>query len=136
MASRVTLTTFLWVLISSLAVNAQSDVRTKWVETCENFCYALILKGQLIDTLEFSGCTAISGMTCHIMLKEGARLPSRVFLEALDSHDKPLGKKRLLIYPELKPKESGSATFSLRIPRETKTVVLTGEWNGPYRSAY
>jgi hypothetical protein len=128
------------LLFSALAClnsNAQApaSAKTKKVKTCENFCYALILEGRLIDTLDFSQCTAISGMTCHIYLKDGAQLPSRVFMQPLDSQDKPLGKKLLLIYPALKPKERGWATF-LGTPNDTKTVVLTGEWNGAYRSAY
>jgi hypothetical protein len=138
MASRIHLAAFVWILMFCPTVNAQrgSDVKTKRIETCEHFCWALILEGRLIDTFEFSRCDAISGMTCHITLKDGARLPSRVFVQALDSRDKPLGKRLLLIYPELKPKEGGWATFPLRIPNSTKTVVLTGEWNGAYRSAY
>ncbi len=111
------------------------NVRTKHVETCENFCYALIITGRLIDTFEFSKCDAISGMTCHIALKKGAQLPSRVFMQALDSRNQPLGKRRLLIYPELKDGEGGWATF-LRVPNGAKTVVLTGEWNGQYRDPY
>jgi hypothetical protein len=89
----------------------------------------------LIETFEFSKCDAISGMTCHIALKKGAQLPSRVFIQALDSRNQPLGKRRLLIYPELKDGERGWATF-LRVPNGAKTVVLTGEWNGQYRDPY
>jgi hypothetical protein len=74
-------------------------------------------------------------MTCHITLKKGAEIPSRVFLQALDSRNQPLGKRRLLIYPELKDGEGGWATF-LRAPSGTNTVVLTGEWNVPYRNPY
>jgi hypothetical protein len=137
MASRRHLAAFVWILMSCLIVNAQSDShsRSERVETCEQFCWALILEGQLIDTFDFSKCEGISGMTCQITLKDGARLPSRVFVQPLDSHDKPLGKRLLLIYPELKAKEVGRASF-FHIPNGTKTVVLTGEWNGAYQSAY
>jgi hypothetical protein len=127
-----------WILVSCLSAGAQSgsNIRTKRVETCEHFCWGLILTGRLIDTFEFSQCDAISGMTCRITLKDGAQLPSRVFVQALDSRNRTLGKRLLLPYPNLKPKESGRTSFPFRIPGGTATVVLTGEWNGPYRSAY
>ncbi len=96
----------------------------------------LILKGRLVDTFEFTQCDAVSGMTCRVTLKDGAQLPSRVFVQALDSHNQPLGKKLPLPYPELKPKQSGRTSFPSRIPAGTATVVLTGEWNGRYRPAY
>ena len=120
---------------SPVSTPSTANIRTKQVETCENFCYALIITGRLIDTFEFSKCDAISGMTCHIALKKGAQLPSRVFMQALDSRNQPSGKRRLLIYPELKDGERGWATF-LRVPNGAKTVVLTGEWNGQYRDPY
>jgi hypothetical protein len=137
MAPRTCLAVVAVILMSWLDTRAQSapTARTKRVETCER-CWALILKGRLIDTFEFSQCTEISGMTCHITLKAGAQLPSRVFVQALDSQDKPLGKRHLLPYPELKPGEAGWTSFPYRIPDGTRTVVLTGEWNGAYRSAY
>ncbi len=137
MVQRTCLTVLAVLLMSCADARAQSapTARTKRVETCER-CWALIIKGRLIDTLEFSRCTEISGMTCHITLKAGAQLPSRVFVQALDSQDKPLGKRHLLPYPELKPSEGGWTSFPYRIPDGTKTVVLTGEWNGAYRSAY
>jgi hypothetical protein len=137
MAQRTCLAALAVILMSCVDTKAQSTptARTKRVETCER-CWALIIKGRLIDTLEFSQCTEISGMTCHITLKSGARLPSRVFVQALDSQDKPLGKRHLLPYPELKPSEGCWTSFPYRIPGGTKTVVLTGEWSGAYRSAY
>ena len=137
MASRTCLAAFAFILMSCLGVSAQtgSNIKTKRVETCER-CWTLILKGRLTDTFEFSQCTSISGLTCHITLKDGARLPSRVFVQALDSRDQQLGKRHLLPYPELKPNEGGWTTFPYRIPDGTKTVVLTGEWNGAYRSVY
>jgi hypothetical protein len=127
-----------WILLLFLSASAQdtSNIKTRRVETCENFCWGLILKGRLIDTFEFSQCEAISGMTCHITLKDRAQLPSRVFVQALDARNRPLGKRLLLPYPELKPKESGHTSFPSRLPEGTVTVVLTGEWNGPYRSSY
>jgi hypothetical protein len=131
------------LMVSCVSISGQSpasspttrNIRTKQVETCEHFCYELIVTGRLIDTFEFSQCDAVSGMTCHITLKKGAQLPSRVFMQALDSRDQPIGKRRLLIYPALKSAEGGWATF-LRTPSGTKTVVLAGEWNGPYRDPY
>jgi hypothetical protein len=107
-----------------------ATARTKRVETCER-CWALILKGRLIDTFEFSQCAEISGMTCHITLKAGAELPSRVFVQALDSQDKPLGKKHFLPYPELKPSEAGWTSFPYCIPAGTRTVVLPENGMGP-----
>ena len=137
MAAR-SLGVFVCILMSCLDSSAQdkSNIKTKRVETCEQ-CWALILKGQLIETLEFSRCIAISGMTCHITLKGKARLPSRIFVQPLDSQNRPLGTRQLLlIYPELKSGGRGWATFPNRIPVATETLVLTGEWNGAYRSAY
>jgi len=137
MALRTCLAVIAVSLMWCLDTSAQSSatVKTKRIETCEQ-CWTLILKGRLTDTFEFSQCTNISGMTCHITLKAGAQLPSRVIVQALDSHDKPLGKRHLLPYPELKPSEGGWTSFPYRIPEGTKTVVLTGKWNGAYRSAY
>ena len=126
------------ILVSCLSSAGQngSDSKTKQVETCKNFCWGLILKGRLADTLEFSQCEAISGMTCRITLKDGAQLPSRIYVQPLDSQNHPLGKRLLLPYPELKPRESGRTSFPNRIPQGTATVILTGDWNGPYQSAY
>lgn len=126
------------ILVSCLSAAGQneSDNKTKQVETCKNFCWGLILKGRLADTLEFSQCEGISGMTCRITLKDGAQLPSRIFIQPLDSQNRPLGKRLLLPYPQLKPKESARTSFPNPIPQNTTTVVLMGDWNGPYRSAY
>jgi hypothetical protein len=137
MRLRTSFAIFVCVLLACITTGAQnrSNIRTKRILTCENFCYGLILTGRLIDTLEFSNCDAISGMTCHIILKRGAQLPSRIFMQAMDSRNQPLGTRHLLIYPELKDGEGGSATF-LRIPEGTRSVVLAGEWNGPYRNPY
>ncbi len=52
--------------------------KTKRVETCKDFYWGLILKGRLVNTLEFSQCEAVSGMTCRITLKGGAQLSSRI----------------------------------------------------------
>lgn len=138
MVLRTRLAASVWTLVLCLNLGAQdsSNIKTRRVETCEHFCWGLILKGRLIDTFEFSQCEAVSGMTCHITLKDGAQLPSRVFVQALDARNRPLGKRLLLPYPELKPKESGRTSFPFRLPDGTVTVVLTGEWNGPYRSAH
>jgi hypothetical protein len=137
MASRVCLTALALILMSCPGAPAQngSNLKTKRIETREQ-CWTVILKGRLTDTFELSQCTRISGMTCHITLKDGAQLPSRVFVQALDSRGQPLGHRHLLPYPELKPNESGWTSFPSRIPYGTKTVALTGEWNGAYRPAY
>jgi len=129
MSFRTGLIAIIFIAISCLSMGAQtgSETRTQWIETCEHFCYGLIITGRLIDTLEFSKCDAISGMTCRVTLKKGVQFPSRVFMQ-------PLGKKRRLIYPELKAGE-GRCTF-LGAPSGTNAVVLTGEWNGPYRNPY
>jgi len=107
MILRSQLAFLLWILLSSSSGSAQSapNTKSKQVETCEIFCWKLILKGRLVDTFEFAQCDAVSGMTCKITLKDGARLPSRVFVQALDSHDEPLGNRLLLPYPRLKPGE-------------------------------
>jgi hypothetical protein len=136
-SSRTCLAVVAFILMTCPGINAQNAaaVKTKRIETCEQ-CWALIVKGRLVETFEFSRCTGISGMTCHIRLRNGARLPSRVFVRALDSQGQPLGKSHLLPYPELKPGEGGWTSLPYRIPDGTRTVVLTGEWNGAYRPAY
>jgi hypothetical protein len=137
MVLRLRLAAILCIFMSFASAHAQDKPKTRTVrvETCEHMCYGLVLSGRLIDTFEFSKCEAISGMTCHIALKNGAQLPSRVFMQGLDSQNRTLGEKRLLVYPELKAGEGGRATF-LRVPSGANTVVLTGEWHGPYRDPY
>jgi hypothetical protein len=96
-------------------------------------CPPIILQGKLASSMQISDCKAISGMTCRISFNKDAVLPSRIFLREVDETKHPVGRKRLLIYPDLKPGERGWATF--RIGRGM-TVVLTGEWKGPWKSAY
>ena len=42
---------------SPVSTPRTANVRTKQVETCENFCYALIITGRLIETLNSPNVT-------------------------------------------------------------------------------
>lgn len=96
-------------------------------------CPSIILTGNLAKWMEIAECKAISGMTCRIWFKRGGTLPSRIFVQESDSQGRPTGKKRALIYPNLKTGEKGWATFHLS---RANAIVLTGEWKGSWKSAY
>jgi hypothetical protein len=119
-------------LLVLAGVMASQQQRTI-TQPSESMCPPIILKGKLADLLQVSDCRAVSGMTCRISFKGKAMLPSRIFLQEIDDANHPAGRKRPLIYPDLKPVESGWATF--RVGR-AMTVVLTGEWKGSWKSAY
>lgn len=120
------------LLLVSQLILSQPERKLPPDENCLG-CPPIVLKGKLSKWLEVSECKAISGMTCRIWFNKGAVLPSRIFIYEVDAHEHPVGKRRALIYPNLKLGEKGWATF--RISRGS-TVVLTGEWNGPWKSAY
>jgi hypothetical protein len=90
------------------------------------------VKGRLAKVLEISDCNGESGMTCRIQFKADAVLPSRILVQELDVRNQPAGKRKFLPYPDLRPGEKGWASF----PVHGTTLVLTGEWQGPWRDAY
>jgi hypothetical protein len=93
------------------------------------------LVGKLSKIFSVSRCEYISGLTCHIHYNGKLPLPSEVFFTEFDEHGKKAGPRVRLIYPELKPGETGVATFRIRLGRPAK-IVLEGEWNGPWRNPY
>ncbi len=95
-------------------------------------CPKIIVRGKLARMLRIADCNGNSGMTCRIQFKRGSTLPSRIVVQQLDGHDRLIDKK-FLPYPDLKPEEMGWASFPIGSAR---AVVLAGEWNGPWRSAY
>src|SRR3954469_13592007 len=102
-----TLVTFVVIAMKDAPVSAaQGEAAFKYP--------LLVLEGRLANTLVFDRCEYISGMTCRITLKRNATLPSRVFFSEYGKSEKQLGRKLRLIYPNLKPGESGRATFRLQ----------------------
>jgi hypothetical protein len=95
-------------------------------------CPKIVVRGRLARILKISDCNGASGMTCRIQFKRRALLPSRIEVEQLDEQNRLLGKK-FLPYPNLEPEEKGWATFPTG---SAMTVVLVGEWKGPWRSSY
>jgi hypothetical protein len=95
----------------------------------------LVLEDKLARTFTVDGCEYISGMTCRISYNGKEPLPSEVFFIELDQAGKTLGPKIRLIYPKLKPGESGKATFRIRSNNPAK-IVLQGHWNGPWKDPY
>lgn len=103
----------------------------------EGWCIPVIkLAGDLnkIFKIPEYDCKFISGMTCRITYNGKLPLPSKVHFIGLDKNGKELGDKTRLIYPKLEANESGYATF--RIKGNPTTIVITGEWDGPYRNPY
>ena len=95
----------------------------------------LVLEGRLADTFSFGRCEYISGMTCRVTLKRGATLPSQVYSAEYDNSGTQVSPRVRLIYPNLKPGESGYATFRLRSGTPAR-LVLSGEWTGPWKDPY
>jgi len=91
------------------------------------------LKGKHAKIFDIKDCEYISGITCRIHYNGVLPLPSRVFFTELDENGHP-GPRVRLIYPELKPGETGRATF--RIHSHPATIVLQGEWKGPWQDPY
>ena len=100
-------------------------------EECRG-CPRIVVRGRLAQILTILECNGNSGMTCHIQFKRGSTLPSRIAVQQLDARGKLIGTK-FLPYPDLKTEEKGWATFPFGA---AETVVLQGELNGPWRSAY
>ena len=93
------------------------------------------LTGDLEKIFSITDCHAISGLTCKISYNGKLPLPSEVFFIELDKDGNVVGKKTRLIYPELKPRETGYATFRIN-SASTATIVLSGIWKGPYKNPY
>jgi hypothetical protein len=92
------------------------------------------LKGKLARIFDVTDCKYISGMTCRIHYNGALPLPSRVFFSELGDRGQR-GPRVRLIYPKLEPGETGLATFRIHFGRPT-TIVLQGEWNGPWQDPY
>lgn len=95
----------------------------------------LELRGKIAKIFTISHCEYISGLSCKIRYNGAAPLPSEVFFTEFDEHGRKAGARVRLIYPELRPGETGAATFRIRLSRPAK-IVLKGEWNGPWRDPY
>jgi len=95
-------------------------------------CASIVVRGRLAGILKISDCNCTSGMTCRIQFKRGALTPSRIEVRQLDEQNRLIGTK-FLPYPNLKDEEKGWATFPTG---PAVTVVLLGEWKGPWRSSY
>jgi hypothetical protein len=93
------------------------------------------LTGKLAKIFSIQKCEYISGLTCRIRYNGAAPLPSEVYFTEFDQQGRKVGPRVRLIYPKLKPKETGVATFRIRMAEPTK-IVLQGEWNGPWRDPY
>jgi hypothetical protein len=126
------LNSFLLTLVALGGFGSPAD-RLVTPPGCTVTCPAIVLKGRLADQVDVLECRAVSGMTCHITFRQGQVLPSHIFLQEVDSHQRPVTKRRALIYPNLKAGERGWASFRISLEH---TVVLTGEWRGPWRNAY
>ncbi len=102
----------------------------------EGYCVPDIkLTGDLQKIFRIAACHAISGLTCKITYNGKLPLPSEVFFVEYDKNGTVVGKKMRLIYPELKPGETGNATFRIKSASAT-TIVLSGVWEGPYKNPY
>jgi hypothetical protein len=93
------------------------------------------LTTRLAKIFSIQKCEYISGLTCKIHYNGAGPLPSQVFFTEFDENGDKAGPRIRLIYPELKPGETGTATFRIRLAEPAK-VVLQGEWNGPWRDPY
>jgi len=93
------------------------------------------LTGKLAKIFSIHKCEYISGLTCRIRYNGAAALPSEVFFTEFDQRGHKAGPHVRLIYPELKPGETGAVTFRIRLAEPAK-IVLQGEWNGPWRDPY
>ncbi len=93
------------------------------------------LTGKLAKGFSVTDCEYISGLTCRVRFNGAIPLPSEIFFTEFDDQGKQAGARVRLIYPELKPGETGRATFRIRTGRPAK-IVLRGEWNGAYRNPY
>jgi len=86
----------------------------------------LVLSGRLADTLSVSDCELISLFTCKISIKQGQVMPSRIYFMEIAQNGGAASQKIQLIYPRLKPGQSGKATFHANA--EATQLFLWGEW--------
>lgn len=93
------------------------------------------LKGKLSEIFVVTGCEYISGLTCRIHYNGKLPLPSRVFFTEFDHQGREASPRVRLIYPELKPGETGRATLRIRSAEPAK-IVFEGEWKGPWQDPY
>jgi hypothetical protein len=122
--------------IAAISMGAGALTSVSASQATDAFKYPrLVLNGRLSDTFLFDQCEYISGMTCRITLKAGRTLPSQVFFTEFDGAGKQVKRKVRLVYPNLKPGESGRATFRLRSGTPSK-IVMYGEWKGAWKSPY
>lgn len=89
----------------------------------------LELSGRLGQTLSVSHCEAISGLTCSISLKDGAVLPSKIYFAEAGSDGKQSSPEFRLIYPDIKPGETGRATFRWNSTSAPSRLILHGVWS-------
>jgi hypothetical protein len=102
----------------------------------EGWCIPVMkLTGDLQKIFSIADCHAISGLTCRITYNGKLPLPSEVIFVEYDKNGTVVGNKTRLIYPELKPGETGYATFRIKSASST-TIDLTGIWKGPYKNPY
>jgi hypothetical protein len=131
------------VLLSSLLQTSPADKQTKTTPEQKQL-NANIAKGFRLPKFELEGdlgkiftvthCEYISGLTCRIHYNGKLSLPSEMFFTEFDDKGKKVGPRVRLIYPKLKRDETGMATFRIRI-RPSK-IIVTGEWDGPWRDPY
>jgi hypothetical protein len=96
-----------------------------------NSCVNIVVRDRLAEILEISDCNGASGMTCRIQFKRGP-LPSRIEVRQMNERNRLIGTK-FLPYPNLKLEEKALATFPTGV---AVTIVLVGEWKGPWRNSY
>jgi hypothetical protein len=125
------------LLISSVSVHAsdnndpQNCKQYGMIANDEGWCVPVIkLSGDLQKIFNVTDCHAISGLTCKIAYNGKLPLPSEVFFIEYDKDGLSVGGKTRLIYPELKPGESGKATFRIKSVSSTN-IVLAGVWERP-----
>jgi hypothetical protein len=93
----------------------------------------LTLEPALRKIFTIDHCEAISGLTCKIHYNGKNPLPSEVFYSDYDDHGRLLCRKpSRLIYPPLRPGETGVATFLDHCPAMPARIVLKGKWSDEY----
>lgn len=89
-----------------------------------------------IFSMPSAKCHTISGLTCKVNYNGSMPLPSEVFFVELDAKGNTISKPVRLIYPQLRKGETGAATLSTGPSPDTTTILLTGKWEGPWKSPY
>jgi hypothetical protein len=79
----------------------------------DGWCVSVMkLTGDLRKIFSITDCHAISGLTYKMSYNGKLPLPSEIFSVEFDKDGNVVGKKTRLIYPKLKPGETGYATFT------------------------